>query len=866
MEENNNDERSLLKKGKEFVENQAKAKIKQKVAEGLGKILSKILPLILKFFLILLAIGVIMAGIKLIHDTFKSILGIFNTEENASAQSLVTIGDYGEYKTNVKEVAQQILDELERQKVNNEVTGLQLEDSNSEESVSLDTKSLKNMIEEYLRVEIKTSNLKTDNPYNEEDGIIVVKRAGIENPLKYVPYDSFCASVENQSNSMLECFSINPDTFNLCIARKNDSVVTKYFDGTSETTGGGLVKEEINYKKYVKNNSTPLNFLITLHLISQDVDFMKDVIKLALGEGKINPIELTYVDTKYESTTQNDYRATVETTDSTTQTTTTEGTLYNEEIGEYIYLGYHTKTTTRYTYNLYVTNADTWLTSTSKTISENPQSPGRTIEGDWTDYKEVGPITIDETDNETDTDSNTETETDTDTDTNSNSNSNSNKTLTLIIEKKVTVITSTTEYSIVDKEKQIKVDEFVELIKKYPKVENRLSTAPSTIFYLLHEDQNTLWHERVMRYVLYKLTDIDYGVLEGDLDSILRGGLNKVNSSKPNILQVAQEIHDAQMEWTYEGNINLLNNDIDDAINSSNKTSSATYVSSVLYKTGYFTKEEMETSYGGVNFNSPVWVHLKLQDSGWEKITDAFELKKGDIICSNVVNGNPTHVQIYAGDNKSYNANSQDAISGSAPQSQQNWETEQGEWWAYRPPNLGQTQIDEIPGAVLELAQKIHDSQRDWVYTNDYKKDHDGDGGLIYWDIESSFNNPKKVTCCSTFVSQVLYKAGYFSKDIMNDINYNYQVQLDELLDKSGWKKIEQEEELQPGDIVFLDKPNEAGHHPTHVQIYAGNYTWYNAGRTPDIQGTAPVERKNWLSWGEWTEWWAYRPPVVEQK
>ena len=51
--------------------------------------------------------------------------------------------------------------------------------------------------------------------------------------------------------------------------------------------------------------------------------------------------------------------------------------------------------------------------------------------------------------------------------------------------------------------------------------------------------------------------------------------------------------------------------------------------------------------------------------------------------------------------------------------------------------------------------------------------------------------------------------------------------------------KINSYSDLQAGDIVIMSGP-EGGSSPGHVQIYAGNGTWYNAGSTNAIQRVNP--------------------------
>lgn len=139
------------------------------------------------------------------------------------------------------------------------------------------------------------------------------------------------------------------------------------------------------------------------------------------------------------------------------------------------------------------------------------------------------------------------------------------------------------------------------------------------------------------------------------------------------------------------------------------------------------------------------------------------------------------------------------------------------------------------------------------------------ENGLIYNDIEQSINHPKKLTCCATYVSSVLYLAGYFKAEEMtnaNGFNYNYQVSISDKFKSLGWKKITEQSQLQPGDIVFMEYNSGNAHFPDHVQIYAGNDKWYNAGADMYIQSPAPYSTSS--NWTSGLTWWAYRPPVLK--
>ena len=134
-------------------------------------------------------------------------------------------------------------------------------------------------------------------------------------------------------------------------------------------------------------------------------------------------------------------------------------------------------------------------------------------------------------------------------------------------------------------------------------------------------------------------------------------------------------------------------------------------------------------------------------------------------------------------------------------------------------------------GAILEMADKLHQAQTSWNYSV---------GGDLYWNnIELSINNPNKVTCCATYVSSVLYLSGHFSEEQMNSFNYNSSNGLYNFLLSNGWQAITEYSALQAGDVVFMDTDGGA-RAINHVQLYAGDGTWYNAGSNDAIHSSAP--------------------------
>lgn len=132
-------------------------------------------------------------------------------------------------------------------------------------------------------------------------------------------------------------------------------------------------------------------------------------------------------------------------------------------------------------------------------------------------------------------------------------------------------------------------------------------------------------------------------------------------------------------------------------------------------------------------------------------------------------------------------------------------------------------------GDILQAADKVHNDEIKWEYSL----------SELYWnDIEKSLNNPYERTCCATYVNCVIYTAGYATETEMNSFNYNSASATYSYFKSRGWQEISSYSDLQPGDIVFMSRSGVSG--IGHVQIYAGDETWYNAGSTSAIQRASP--------------------------
>ena len=152
----------------------------------------------------------------------------------------------------------------------------------------------------------------------------------------------------------------------------------------------------------------------------------------------------------------------------------------------------------------------------------------------------------------------------------------------------------------------------------------------------------------------------------------------------------------------------------------------------------------------------------------------------------------------------------------------------------YKKPTGGDNLAPGDAQGILDGAKTVHTmyEQNGWYYYSSLDQ-------LRWNDIKYSTNNPSKATCCATFVGSAFYVGGVFTEEQLNQYNYNSQYGISELCEAHNWIKINSYSALQAGDVVIMSGP-EGGSSPGHVQIYAGNGTWYNAGSTNAIQRVNP--------------------------
>lgn len=118
----------------------------------------------------------------------------------------------------------------------------------------------------------------------------------------------------------------------------------------------------------------------------------------------------------------------------------------------------------------------------------------------------------------------------------------------------------------------------------------------------------------------------------------------------------------------------------------------------------------------------------------------------------------------------------------------------------------------EHSGTIVEKAKQCHD----YLRLNGYKYEQAG--------ITVPITSAVKTVDCSSFVSWVLYEAGFTEFAGYQKTSSYFK------MNPMNWEKISKEN-LQAGDILVYEG---------HVQIYAGDGKYYNCGGKDSIENEAP--------------------------
>ena len=153
------------------------------------------------------------------------------------------------------------------------------------EEMGFATDDLSDMIDKYIKAEIKTMYPTIGK--GSVDGLIKIQRMSAETgtvqQLTYIDYQSFKKKVEQNDSNVTNYFSLNPGTFDLCIAVSETSIYYDYDENSTDkrkeiSRSTYITMREIEYQTTVQRYATPLNYFISMHLISADKDFMNDIL------------------------------------------------------------------------------------------------------------------------------------------------------------------------------------------------------------------------------------------------------------------------------------------------------------------------------------------------------------------------------------------------------------------------------------------------------------------------------------------------------------------------------------------------------------------------------------------------------------
>ena len=143
--------------------------------------------------------------------------------------------------------------------------------------------------------------------------------------------------------------------------------------------------------------------------------------------------------------------------------------------------------------------------------------------------------------------------------------------------------------------------------------------------------------------------------------------------------------------------------------------------------------------------------------------------------------------------------------------------------------------------------------------------------------LDKESEHPEKLTSCDRFCGWVLYEAGYTAhQPKTKGLPLYFSPNLEEFLIQSGFTRIDNAEDVRPGDLIFEGNshhfgpnlPDKYRDYPRHVFINAGHahddlYYRYDSGSNERIQSVQPmVERLSKPEQGRNFRF-AYRAPEI---
>lgn len=724
-----------------------------------------------------------------------------------------------------------------------------LQDNNSVLKTYIDKEDQKEYLSNFIKAELVTQNFKIGNadPLQQDqfNGVIKVNRRKIDNTtvnLEYIDYDTFQQYVEAGNKDVFNYYTVDGRGM-LVIAQYVEVIteITSDVPGISSSSDYSFTISQVSvdYKAMLDSYAMPFNFLWALLVKCTEGEFVNEVAKLAL-------------DSEITITAFDNLSTTVETevTSYEVDITTTE---LNQETGEYettttTEIRHVTKvvTTNTDTVSINVTYADVWMAKYSieytQEVSElAPSSDEETVQKENATKQKVSSNTsITEKDS-------------------TYSMSTSSK----IYKEGTPVVEEKTDPNATEKN-------FVTLLKEYKRAEEKIMDAPTWLFEMMKTSSKTSDMIDLVKYLLYKATGEDLGVTElneswlqpSSFTSInnsgsqqlieyihmLEGGYSpKMNADGTKYIVVDDGYGNAAVGWGVDifnsgyadkfiqaGYSTEIGAEIDkefvDAIEAeiiSNIAQEVSNRTAGLNLKGYQKNALISRAYNcGVNGALGLrngLTFVEAYQKYWNAATDDYYEKQ-----SNVANYSHELYTEYMIDPRTSNGKYSDGL---AKRRKSEWTLFQTGYY-----DVLNQRHSEGSATIIEAAHKIHKHMEDYKYT--YSLTTLPGTANIAWNMRTS--------CCATYVDWVLAEAGYKKAD---DSLIHGACTLFRTYQEKGFMVIENYSDLQPGDIVFMtveDNSTITYNGRTllvgHVQIYAGDGMWYNAGSTERIQQKSPYK------------------------
>lgn len=886
-EQNNNRDKNDNDNQEKKKENKLKEKIKRKVITSTIKILMPFIIIILvaAFFLKIIEVGLDIAKDALI-SMGKSIADVF------------TIDAEGAIEVN-NEILDTVINGISEMGI--DMDGLKLMgdvDYSNPDIQAANQEALRKYLRKFYEAEAMTQTINKNpdlveklNNEGKAYGTVYVHRADgedevnptNENALRYISYEEMKNMEKAGNKDITKYFSID-ESGNLVYAGWTNTVIKK--DGQVISNKTSINLETVDYKSSISQYTAPMNFFLSLTLISQNPEFVSAVVDLV----KQSDIRITIMDTESTTTEKETYTYTknVKTTTKVTTITFDDWDVDHQYpiFGSRLETKYEEVPVTEITETIItsvnptakVTSVKTWfceqsITYNKKEEKSNP-NPNTVNEGseEEPELTEPGSVTW-KTDKKRKCESSTTT-------TKYEEGTSGDVKYDRLGEKGSQGVNSsgkvdenTTFLGLLD-------DKFtIPNTGRKDSAANNILSGKELLFYLLQKDESTQNVEQIMRYALQKYQGKNYQ-LDSSLFEIR--DFTEINTTTSSMALLKEYIHYMEAD---SGGGPAKNADGTKYIIEDDGAGNPTVGYGVdIFNGGFaplFETAGYPTYIGGevdIEFVDALEEQEIQQDiDAIKSATAGLNLKEYQInamvsrayncgIGTLTATNNPGAIGVRNGKNfvQAYNAywNSETDDLFESKNSNANFNhklyteymskpvTAKGVYYAGLERRresewtLFQTGYYDFldkwhteGGEIVEVAAQIHQYMEDNNYTycvydcNEYEECHKfGKSHGLNTTFEKSKTGYHN-TCCATYVSWVLQEVDYISKSEHTDS----ATELKNLLLSKGWTRIDNSSDFQPGDILYYSYG--------HVEIYAGDGKVYNAGSGEAIRGAGPHNR-----------------------